>query len=120
MRRPACSGSQDNPGLFQEESPKKKERSVASRWTDNPAYLRGWRERALGTASSETGRCRSASEGERGWEGPAAALQRGAPHGPAQPLPGRQTEVPLAQMGDGDRSSLRSPQLQELQTLFRV
>lgn len=98
MGRPACSGSQDNPGLFQEESPKKKKRSVASRWTDNPAYLRDRRERSL------WGPCPLRREGakvhereNRGWEKDQRPwLQLGRGHLTARPslsLGGRQKSL---------------------------
>lgn len=45
--RPACSSSLDNPELFQEDSPKKINRPMASRWTDNLAYPKERQERSL-------------------------------------------------------------------------
>lgn len=77
VRRPACSGSQDNPGLFQEESPKKKKRSVASRWADNPAYLRDWRERAL------WGPCPLRREGAKCMRGRTGGGKRTSGRGPS-------------------------------------
>lgn len=61
--RPARSSSLDNPELFQEESPKKINRPVASRWTDNLCLREERQEGPLGTGSFETARCQGASEG---------------------------------------------------------